>query len=133
MALCPALGPYSTLHQEAGPFDELSEAQAQQLRLLAPPWTIPALVPGCRSFWDTLADPRPFRLYPLGCGWTHRLEGASPPWWWFQGHKRAFAPPSLSGLHSPGGAQVEVPTIGDPYILRALVQGDGCDSLDLGG
>lgn len=36
MALCPALGPYSTLHQEAGPFDELSEAQAQQLRLLAP-------------------------------------------------------------------------------------------------
>lgn len=32
----------------------------------------------------------------------------------------------------PRGAQVEVPTIGDPYIPRALVQGDGCDSLDLG-
>lgn len=36
MALCPALGLYSTLYQEAVPCDELNKAQAQQLSLLAP-------------------------------------------------------------------------------------------------
>lgn len=40
---------------------------------------------------------------------------------------------SLYPVSIPRGAQVEVPTIGDHYIPRALVQGDGCDSLDLGG
>lgn len=119
MALWPALGQYSTLYWEAGPCGELSVARAWRSSFVCwpPPWTLRALAPGCRSFWDTSADPRPQRLYPFVCGWAHRLEGASPPWWWLQGRKRASAPPSLPCLH-PWGSRVEAASPESPCPLE---------------